>query len=198
MLDPMAALPTHTRASPRSRSRVLVSVALLGIVALGCGPGSVVEDETWMLGTFSSGGMPCDFSGRIYRLHIYEEGQVEILEIEPGFTESWTARWEQHEPGRIRIVRDEDDPGGNQFNPIEPGWEWEITRGSECEPADGYDVVWHDIDGVILDTGQRIDMGRMAQGELCPEHDQLNCGDYPAVLVTWCEGSEPPADCSAE
>jgi hypothetical protein len=174
------------------------AVALLGIVALGCGPGSVVEDETWMLGTFSSGQMPCDYVGAIHRLHIHEDGQVELLRIEPSFTQSWTARWEQRQPGRIRIVRNEDDPGGNQYNPIQPGWEWEITRGSECELADGYNVVWHDIDAINLESGQRLDMGRMAQGELCPEYDRFNCGDFPAVLVTWCEGSEPPPDCAAQ
>jgi len=45
-----------------------------------------------MLGTFSSGQMPCAYSGQIHRLHIYEDGEVELLQIQPGFTRSWTAR----------------------------------------------------------------------------------------------------------
>jgi len=102
-------------------------MTLASVAALSCGPGEVAEDETWMLGSFSAGGMPCSASGIIERYEVYEDGRFEISYVEPGYTRTWKGFWEQQGPGRIRVVRDEADPGSpNSPHPIEPGEAWEI------------------------------------------------------------------------
>jgi hypothetical protein len=174
---------------------------MIGLLTLGCGPGPAMEEETWMLGAFSSGSSPCDYTGQIWQYKIYEDGGVEILLIEPGYTRTWNAYWEQSEPGHIRLMRNESDLGSDIPHPIEPGWEWEITRRAECvlaEQPQGYNLIWHDIDALNLESGQRVNAGRMTPGEMCAEYAPSSCGEWPVVRVTWCDGTEPPPDCAAE
>lgn len=179
---------------------VLVCLALL---ALACGPGMPLleEPETWMLRTFSTGGIPtsipgCSTAGTIMRFTFGEDRSVEIvtdshLEGNEGTLE-FRAIWEQREYGRVRVMRDELHADVDLY-PILKGIEWEITQPPECEESDR--LLWFEFEEIIVATGDRYSLGRITPGVLCTFVDEgeeicpaTNGGEF---AVDWCQGSQP-------
>lgn len=183
--------------------KALAWVLLLAVhtASFGCGSGPVIEDEDWMIGTFSTGTIPCNYGDHIWRYVVHEDGRFDIITVYANTLELKSqARWEQREPGRIRVMRDEAHLEPAPY-PILEGVEWEITRSVECVHAsndEGFNHVWHQIDEVELDTGKRRSYAGMTPGSMCITLDEDECGQWPLSYVTWCEGTEPPPDCAVE
>jgi len=189
-----------------ARHKVLVWVLMLAVqtASFGCGPGPVIEDEDWMIGTFSTGGnIPCSVGDSLTRYVVHEVGRFDIILVYANTLElKRQARWEQREPGRIIVMRDESHVNSDPFPyPIRAGTEWEIVRSFECvyaESDEGVNQVFHKTYEIELDTGTRHITGSMTPGAMCITFDEDKCGQWPVARVMWCEGTEPPPDFAVE
>lgn len=187
----------------RSGATSAIWSVVVGLFLSACGPGEVEpEPETWMLGTFSGGGIPpaipgCSPSGRVTRYEFHADGQVDITSdsyVSSGsFDYEFKAKWEQHAPGRIRVMRDEEH-ADVEFYPILKGTEWEITQSSECDPDS---MLWHEIDEIVLADGERYMLDQMTPGALCTSAaEDGQCGVVESgFVVFWCDAAPPPNSC---
>ena len=172
-------------------------VLSLASSVLGCGP-VVFEPETWMVGTFTSvGHFGCTSGDYLRRFIVHEGGRFDVVQesVYSG-TQTWHAQWEQHEPGRFRVMRDEAHTDARDY-PVEEGTEWDVMRSFECEPSSGtrHGVTWHRFYEVDLATGERKHIGGMVPGAMCAILDDRIC---TRAQVVWCEGTEPTPDCFAD
>lgn len=175
-----------------TRTQLVQTVVVSAL--LGCGPGPVEEDETWMLGMFSHGAVPCDPSWMLYRYEVFEDGRFDIAFVEHGYAFNYRARWEQQGPGRIRVRRD-DDIDDSEQHPISPGYAWDITRSRDCNSWGGYFLIRHPIERVNLETGARVAIAAMTPGALCMETNESVCFP-PDAHIYWCDG--PPPECNED
>jgi hypothetical protein len=159
--------------------------------------GGTDEPPDWMLGTFSiSGYIGCGPPSLfVKRYVVYSGGRFDITDA---FTTthyySYVALWEQREPGRYRVMRDEsfaDEPG----YPIDPGFELEVIRSEECVPDNlggGRGTFYHRIYRMNLLTGERVPAGSMRPGALCVDWEEEGCVDKK---VFPCEEVPLPPSC---
>lgn len=168
----------------------------LGFVLLAgaCGADEpAVLDETWMLGTFSNRAIGCSENDIVTRYTFDEAGTVAIVKEGGGATYSeWSALWEQREPDRVRMMRDEAS-ASVEFYPIDEGMELEVTRSNECVQEAIGSYVRHEIHAVDLDTGERMEYGNMTPGAMCPTIDDQVCSD---TYIVWCD--EALAKCNQD
>jgi hypothetical protein len=151
------------------------------------------EPPDWMLGTFSSSRMVgCGFmSANVTRYVVHAGGRCDIAhEYYPGNPSTWRALWEQREPERYRVMRDENFSDERSY-PIDPGFELEVIRSDECVQDRLGRTFHHQIYSINLLTGERIPAGSMRQGALCVEWSEV-CVDKEVLL---CEGAPYPPSC---
>jgi hypothetical protein len=157
-----------------------------------------------MIGTFSGGGIPlaipgCSPAGNVTRYVVHDDGRLDIIwdsYVDSGaFDFEFRAKWEQREPGRFRVMRDEAH-ADVEFYPILEGTEWEVIQSPECGESDH--LLWHSIDEVFLVNDARYMLDQMTPGALCTAtNTNGQCGSVDAGFpVFWCEGTTPVDSCS--